>query len=89
MAWRIELLPAADRELRKLDPQAARRILTFLADRIAPSKNPRALGAALKGSALGEFWKYRVGDYRIIVRIEDRLVKILVVRIANRRDVYR
>lgn len=89
MAWRIEFDPAAQRELDKLDPQAARRILQFLSERVAPSSNPRSLGEALKGSKLGEFWKYRVGDFRIIASIEDRRLLILVVRIGNRRDVYR
>lgn len=89
MAWSIELLPAAARELRKLDPPAARRILSFLADRLAPAKDPRSLGAALKGSRLGEFWKYRVGDYRIIAKIEDRVLRILVIRIADRKESYR
>lgn len=51
--------------------------------------NPRSLGAALKGSRLGQFWKYRVGDYRIISHIEDDAVRILVVKIGNRRAVYR
>jgi mRNA interferase RelE/StbE len=89
MAWRIELDPAADKELGKLDPQTARRILTFLHGRVAQLEDPRSIGEALKGSRLGEFWKYRVGDYRIISHIEDAAVRILVVRIGNRRDVYR
>lgn len=89
MAWSIELLPAAARELGKLDPPAARRILSFLADRLAPAKDPRSLGAALKGSRLGEFWKYRVRDYRIIAKIEDRILRILVIRVADRKESYR
>lgn len=89
MVWKIELDPAADRELGKIDPQIARRILTFLHKRVAPLENPRSIGEALKGSKLGEFWKYRVGDFRIIASIEDSAVRILVVRIGNRKDVYR
>ena len=89
MVWKIELDPAADRELGKIDPQIARRILTFLHKRVAPLENPRSIGEALKGSKLGEFWKYRVGDWRIIASIEDNAVRILVVRIGNRKDVYR
>ncbi len=89
MAWRIEFDPAAAREFGKLDAQAGRRILKFLFERVAPSSDPRRLGEALKGSDLGDFWKYRVGDYRIIASIEDRRLLILVVRIGNRRDVYR
>lgn len=89
MAWKIEFDPAAERELGKLDAQTARRILTFLHGRVAPLDDPRSIGEGLKGSRLGEFWKYRVGDYRIISHIEDVAVRILVVKIGNRRDVYR
>jgi len=49
----------------------------------------RRIGEALKGSELGEFWKYQVGDYRIIAEIEDKTVRILILRIGNRREVYR
>lgn len=89
MAWKIEFDPGAERELSKLDPPIARRILGFLRDRLATLDDPRSVGEALKGSKLREFWKYRVGDYRIIANIEDNEVRILVVRIGNRRDVYR
>ncbi|MDP1696717.1 MAG: type II toxin-antitoxin system RelE/ParE family toxin [Xanthomonadaceae bacterium] len=89
MAWKVEFAPAAVRDLDKLDPQVARRILTFVHGRVAVLDNPRSIGEALKGSRLGEFWKYRVGDYRIISHIEDGAVRILVVKIGNRRDVYR
>jgi len=89
MAWKVELAPAAERELDKLDPQTARRILAFLHERVAVLDNPRRIGEALKGSRLGQFWKYRVGDYRIISHIEDDVVRILVVKIGNRREVYR
>lgn len=89
MAWRVELDRAAVRELDKLDHQAARRILAFLHGRLALLEDPRSIGEALKGSRLGEFWKYRVGDYRIIASLEDDALRILVVRLGNRRDVYR
>jgi len=88
MAWTIEFGRQAERELDKLEPQTARRILVFLNDRIAPLDNPRSVGQALKGVKLGDFWKYRVGDYRIICNIEDQSVRILIVMIGNRRDVY-
>ena len=89
MAWTVELDRAAVRDLRRLDQQTARRILIFLNDRVGTVDDPRNIGEALKGSRLGEFWKYRVGDYRVIVRIEDSAVRVLVVRIGNRRNVYR
>ena len=89
MVWKIEFDPAAARELGKIDPQVARRILSFLHDRVAHLENPRSVGEALKGSKLGAFWKYRVGDYRLISNIEDGRLLIMVIRIGNRREVYR
>ena len=89
MTWKIELSPLAQKNLDQLDPQIARRILKFLHERLAPLDNPRSIGEALKGSRLNNFWKYRVGDYRLISSIEDGALQILVVRIGNRREVYR
>jgi mRNA interferase RelE/StbE len=89
MAWKVEIDPAAERELDNLDPQIARRVLAFLHGRVATLDNPRSIGEALKGSKLGEFWKYRVGDYRIITSIEDGVLRIVVIKIGNRREVYR
>jgi mRNA interferase RelE/StbE len=89
MAWKIELSGLAQRNLKKLDRQVAKRILVFLHGALACLDDPRSIGQALKGSDLGQFWKYRVGDWRIIASIEDRNIRILVVRIANRREVYR
>jgi mRNA interferase RelE/StbE len=89
MAWKIEVSPAADSELKKLDPQPARRILKFLHDRLANLDDPRSVGKALQGSRLGEFWKYRVGDYRLICKIQDDRVVVLVLRVGHRKDIYR
>lgn len=89
MAWSIEISPAADRQLSKLDPQHAKRVLKFLSLRLANLDNPRSIGQALQGARLGEFWKYRVGDYRLICKIEDERIVILVLQIGHRRDVYR
>ena len=88
MAWKVELSEETSRQLDKLDPQIARRILKFLHERVARLDNPRSIGEALRGSKLGEFWKYRVGDYRLICSIEDRRILVLVLRVGHRRDVY-
>ena len=89
MAWKIELSAQVDRDLAKLDPQQSKRILKFLHERVAPLDNPRSIGQALHGSKFGEFWKYRVGDYRIICSLEhDRLV-VLVLRLGHRREIYK
>ena len=89
MAWRVEFEDAALKELTKLDKPVARRILAFLRERVAALDDPRSVGEALKGSKLGEFWKYRVGDYRIVAHIEDGALRILVLKVGNRREVYR
>ena len=89
LAWRIEFEDSALKELAKLDKPVARRILAFLRERVAGLDDPRSVGEALKGSKLGEFWKYRVGDYRVIANIEDGALRILVLRVGNRREVYR
>ena len=69
MAWRIEFERSAERELARLDREVARRILRFLRDRVSPLDDPRAIGEALKGSRLGAFRKYRIGDLRVIAAI--------------------
>ena len=89
MAWKIELDPATDSDLDKIDPQTARRILAFLHGHVAQLDDPRSIGEALKGSKLAAFWKYRVGDWRIIASIEDGTLRILVIRIGNRKEAYR
>ncbi|PXX73680.1 type II toxin-antitoxin system RelE family toxin [Rivihabitans pingtungensis] len=89
MAWQIEFDDASQKELAALDRQIAKRITAFLRERVAVLDDPRSIGEALKGSRLGEFWKYRVGDYRVIASIEDGALRILIVRIGNRREVYR
>jgi len=88
MAWRVEFLPKAERELERLPRPVRDRILVFLRDRLAPRKDPRGMGEALRGPQLGKYWKYRVGDYRIICDIRDDRILILVVRIGHRREVY-
>ena len=89
MAWRIEFEDAALKDLAKLDKPVARRILAFLRERVAVLDDPRSVGEALQGSKLGEFWKYRVGDYRVVVHIEDGALCVLVLKVGNRREVYR
>lgn len=89
MAWLIKVSAGVRKELRKLDPPVTQRIIAFLRDRVQPLDDPRSIGEALQGKKYGEFWKYRVGDMRIIARIEDRELMILVVRVGHRKQVYR
>lgn len=89
MVWEIIVEDKALKVLKNLDKTIAAKIIDFMENKISTSNNPRTLGAALQGSKLGSFWKYRVGDYRIIAQILDKEVKILVVKIGNRKEVYR
>ena len=63
--------------------------MKFLLERLANLENPRSLGEALQGRHLGEFWRYRVGDYRIVCKIQDDHLVILVIKVGHRREVYR
>lgn len=88
MAWTIETKPKADKAIAALDNQVQKRIREFLDVRLANIANPRSIGEALKGP-LGNYWKYRVGDYRIICDIQDNIITILVLSVGDRKDIYR
>jgi mRNA interferase RelE/StbE len=87
MGWKIEFAASAEKELTKLDKPVIRRILNFLYERLAKAEKPRSLGQALKGP-LRDYWKYRVGDYRVICDIQDQEIMILVIRVRHRSKVY-
>lgn len=89
MAWAIEYTATARKQLRGLDQQQAQRILDFMDERVAASEDPRKIGKPLSGPRLGDFWRYRVGDYRVICEIQEGRLCVLVVTIGNRREVYR
>ena len=89
MAWQIELTATATKQLGKLDKGEARRITHFLRQRLSLADDPRSTGKALTGPALGAYWRYRAGDYRLICDIQDGRLCILVIEVGNRREVYR
>jgi mRNA interferase RelE/StbE len=86
LAWKIELTATAKKQLSKLGKVEARRITAFLRERVV--SDPRAVGKALTGP-LGGLWRYRVGDYRLICEIEGALMRVLVVKVGHRGEVYR
>lgn len=88
MVWQVRLDKDAEKQLRRLDPQDQRRLIKFLRERIASSATPRLLGEALKGP-FRTLWKYRVGDFRLICDLQDEKFVVLVIKIGNRKDVYR
>lgn len=87
MTWQIKILPPTEKQLQKLDRQIQKRIIGFLYNRLLPSDNPRLLGKPLTGRLNG-YWRYRVGDYRIIAEIQDQRLTIVAVSIDHRRQVY-
>jgi mRNA interferase RelE/StbE len=89
VAWTIEYDFAARKNVEKLDRQTRDRIRAFIHQRLAALEDPRSIGKALKGSKLGNFWRYRSGDYRIICDLQDRRLVILAIEIGHRREVYR
>ena len=89
MAWTIDYTATAGKQLRNLDRQIARRIVDFMDERIAGQADPRSSGHALTGPLLGVYWRYRVGDYRIICDIQDGALCVLVIEIGNRKELYR
>jgi len=88
LAWAIDYTQTARNQIKKLDRPVSKRILDFMDNRVAKQEDPRALGKALSGP-LGPLWRYRVGDYRILCEIQHSAVRILVIRIGHRGEVYR
>jgi mRNA interferase RelE/StbE len=86
--WQVEFHRAAVRDLRGLGTDGESRVLRYLRERIAGSADPRRFGHALTGDLKG-LWRYRVGDFRIVARIEDERFVVLVVSIGHRREIYR
>ena len=89
LVWRIELTATAVKQLGKLDKNEAKRITEFLRNRLASQDDPRKTGHALVGPQFAAYWRYRVGDYRLICDIQDGALRILVIEVGNRREVYR
>jgi mRNA interferase RelE/StbE len=87
LTWTIEYTKAAKQPLSKLDKPTARRFADYLDKRVASQKDPRVLGKALTG-ILSDYWRYRVGDYRVLCDIKDEEIIVLVLRIGHRSEVY-
>jgi mRNA interferase RelE/StbE len=89
LVWIIKYTESSSKQLKKLDKQTALRVLDYMDERVAVLSDPRTLGKNLKGPKMGEYWRYRVGDVRVICNILDGQMTVLVIEIGNRREVYR
>lgn len=86
--WKIEWDDAARKELRHLGHAEQKKILKYLRDRVAAAEDPRQMGKPLTGDKFG-LWRYRLADYRIVCKIEDQALLILVLKVGHRKEVYR
>ena len=87
MTWTIEFDQSTVKDLKKISKQAQRKILKYLTHKIANLENPRSTGKPLKGS-FGGLWRYRIGNYRALCKIEDEIVTVLVIAIKHRKNAY-
>jgi mRNA interferase RelE/StbE len=88
LAWTIDYTETARKQLRKLDRPTARRIVDFMEERVSGQSDPRNTGKALTGPMLNAYWRYRVGDFRIICDLQDGALCILVIELGHRKTVY-
>jgi mRNA interferase RelE/StbE len=87
MAWKIEWEPKALKEFGKLGYETQKKIQLYLKEKIITTESPFIFGDALTTDKRG-LWRYRVGDYRIVCRIDAEIVTVIVLRVAHRREVY-
>ncbi len=88
MTWQIDYISTALKQPTKFDKPAAKLIVDFMDERVAVMQDPRDTGKALTGAMLGAYWRYRVGDYRVICDIQDSVLCVLAIEIGYRKEVY-
>lgn len=89
MAWTIKYAESAVRQLKKLDRSVAVKIVEYLDERVASSEDPRSVGKKLSGPRLGAYWRFRIGDVRVICDVQDLRLIVLVLELGHRKEVYR
>lgn len=87
MTYKVRFTERAKKDLKKLDKHTAALILGWIRKNLEDCENPRLHGKALSANRAGE-WRYRVGDYRLIAKIEDETVTILILNAGHRREIY-
>ena len=87
MGWSIEYSGLALKQLKKLNRSVQAEILNYMDNRIATAVNPRSFGKSLRHDKFG-LWRYRVGDYRIICELDDKMTVATVLAVGHRSTVY-
>ena len=88
MSYEVEFTKTADRQFQKLEKIAQHQIVEFIDKNIDGSSNPRLYGKALKGEFRG-FWRYEIGNFRLICDIQDDICRVLAIKVGHRKDVYK
>ena len=86
--YTVEFSPKARKKLDKLDAPVRARISTWIDKNLEGCENPRRRGKPLEGEFGGQ-WRYRVGDYRLIAKILDDKIIILIINVDKRNDIYK
>lgn len=87
MKYRVEYTKTAVKQFKKMDKRIAAFILSYIEEKLVDCENPRLYGKALQGS-LNDKWRYRVGDYRVLAKIDDGVVAVIIVEVGHRKNVY-
>ena len=85
-SWKAEFTPEARRQFERLDRSVQRRIQTYLNENVLAG-DPRRFGRALRGNLSG-LWRYRVGDFRLIAKLEDAILTIVIIKTGHRSVIY-
>jgi mRNA interferase RelE/StbE len=88
MKYQIEYTRTAVKQLKKMDKRIVSFIIAYIEHRLEGCENPRAYGKSLQGN-LNDKWRYRIGDYRILAKIKDSRLIIVVVEVGHRKDIYK
>lgn len=87
MAYQVVYTKKAIKSLNKIDQSQQRMIIAWIEKNLINTENPKSLGKSLKGN-LKEYWRYRVGKYRILADINNDEIKIIIFNIGHRKDIY-
>ena len=87
MTYQVTYTKTAVRQFKKLDRNIAAFIMSFIEEKLVNCENPRSFGKSLQGNS-SDIWRYRIGDYRILAKIEDDQLIIIVVEVGHRKDIY-
>lgn len=88
MKYEVKYTKKAIKQLKKMDKHIASFIISYIEENLVNCKNPRSTGKALQGN-LSDKWRYRVGSYRILAKILDDVVIVVVVEVGHRKDIYK